>query len=105
MSGLAVLVAAFLSTFLKTLLIALVTKWACQIVDVVSERTVIWCIALGYVLGKGGNGSTIGIDLGAPLPPEQANVIGRGLGYLLALLLLWWFLYRRNRDVDDGEPV
>lgn len=93
-----------LFTCLGTLFIGMLATFACRFVDVVSERTVVWCIALGFVVGKA-EGTSIAVSLSKPLPIEDANAIGKGLGYLLALLLLWWFLYHRNRNEDDGERL
>ncbi len=95
-----------LFTCLGTLFIGMLASFACWLVrggfDVVSQRTVVWCIALGFVLGKC-EGTSIAVSLSKPIPMEDANAIGKGLGYLLALLLLWYFMYYRNRGLGYGE--
>lgn len=84
--------------FLSTLFCAFVVRLACQIIDVASERTVIWCVTLGWVIGRS-RGARIGWQFG----PDEAQLIGNLIGAVLALLLLWWYLYGRNRIASSSQ--
>lgn len=78
-----------------TLAFAFVVKLLSGFFNVVSERAVVWCVTLGFVLGKARLAEWKAAE---PFGPDEAQGFGLSIGSLLALLLLWWFLYRRHRQ-------
>lgn len=83
-----------LAGIVSTLVLGFLVRFACTFFDVENERTVVWCVTLGFVLGRG---AKFRLEAGDPFIAEKAAALGFTIGPLLGLWLLWWWLYRRNR--------